>query len=115
VHAQTMILWQADRKFAKIVDLHSAGRDVRQNYAECAELPPEIDAEYTDIVSTVAADMGYVPVRSCCTGGEISYAFSTHGTMAILFEQGTSFQPPFLDTMRERAAVTAKRSNRCCN
>ena len=46
---------QASRKFAKLVDLHSSGRDVRQNYAECAELPERIDTEYTSIVSTVAA------------------------------------------------------------
>ena len=98
---QTMVLWQADRKFDRLVDLHSFGRDVRQNYAECAELPDILDTMYTGIVSAVAEDMGYVPVRSCCTGGEISYAFSTHGTMSILFEQGTSFQPPYEDTMRE--------------
>ena len=34
---QTMVLWQADRKFNRLVDLHSFGRDVRQNYAECAK------------------------------------------------------------------------------
>jgi hypothetical protein len=56
---------------------------------------------YTGVVSVVAEDMGYVPVRSCCSGGEISYAFSTHGTMSILFEQGRSFQPPYEDTMEE--------------
>jgi hypothetical protein len=98
---QTMIAWQASRKFSKIVDLHSSGRDVRQNYAACAALPDEIDTMYTGVVSVVAEDMGYVPVRSCCSGGEISYAFSTHGTMSILFEQGRSFQPPYEDTMEE--------------
>ena len=98
---QTMVAWQESRKFAKIIDLHSSGRDVRQNYAECAELPDEIDVMYTGIVSAVAADMDYVPVRSCCTGGEISYAFSSWGTMSILFEQGRSFQPPYEDTMEE--------------
>ena len=41
--------------------------------------------------------------RSCCTGGEISYAFSTHGSLSILFEQGTSFQPPYAATMEEIA------------
>ena len=96
---QTMIAWQASRKFAKIVDLHSSGRDVRQNYASCASLPDEIDSMYTGIVSVVAADMGYVPVRSCCSGGEISFAFSSHGSMSILFEQGRSFQPPYEDTV----------------
>ena len=63
------------------------------------KLPDEIDSMYTDIVSVVAADMGYIPVRSCCSGGEISFAFSTHGTMSILFEQGRSFQPPYEDTV----------------
>ena len=58
---------------------------------------------YTEIVSAVADDMGYVPVRSCCTGGEISYAFSTHGSLSILFEQGTSFQPLYAATMEEIA------------
>ena len=93
-----MVAWQADRQFAMIVDLHSFGRDVRQNYAECATLPPELDSEYTSIVSVVAADMGYVPVRSCCTGGEISYAFSTHGSLSILFEQGQIYVSGDLST-----------------
>ena len=39
--------------------------------------------------------------RSCCTGGEISYAFSSHGSLSILFEQGRSFQPSYEDTMAE--------------
>eukprot|EP01052_Picozoa_sp_SAG31_P008417 SAG31_NODE_425_length_15822_cov_10.580758_2_plen_496_part_00 len=98
---QTMVAWQADRRFNRIVDLHSAGRDVRQNYAECAELPSLVDEMYTEIVIAVAEDMGYIHRRSCCTGGEISYAFSTHGSMSILFEQGRSFQPPYDDTMEE--------------
>lgn len=105
---QTMIAWQGSRKFAKIVDLHSFGRDVRQNYAACAALPDEIDSMYTEIVSVVAADMEYIPVRSCCSGGEISFAFSTHGTMSILFEQGRSFQPSYEDTVS--LAVTLRRA-----
>ena len=98
---QTMIAWQESRRFAKIIDLHSSGRDVRQNYAACAALPDPIDSMYTELVTTVATDMNYIPVRSCCTGGEISFAFSTHGTLSMLFEQGRSFQPPFADTMEE--------------
>ena len=35
------------------------------------------------------------------SSGEISFAFSSWGTMSILFEQGRSFQPPYEDTMEE--------------
>jgi hypothetical protein len=56
---------------------------------------------YTEIVVAVAQGMGYVERRSCCTGGEISYAFSSHGSLSILFEQGRSFQPSYEDTMAE--------------
>ena len=54
---------QADRRFDRIVDLHSFGRDVRQNYAECAELPELVDTMYTGIVAAVAEDMGYIERR----------------------------------------------------
>lgn len=98
---RTMLAFQADRKFAKLLDLHAYGRDVRQNYAACASLPALIDDEYSRITGTVAGAMRYDPVRSCCTGGDIATAYHDHLTMSLLVEIGTAFQPPYDQTELE--------------
>jgi hypothetical protein len=53
----TMLAFQADRQFTKLLDLHAFAQDVRQNYAACAELPSVIDDEYNRITGAVAAMM----------------------------------------------------------
>lgn len=102
---RTMIAFQNDRNFAKVLDLHAYARDVRQNYAACASLPDDIDAMYTSFTATVARRMDYSPVRSCCTGGNIANAFHDHGSLSLLVEIGTAFQPPYAQTVEEIATI----------
>lgn len=98
---RTMIAFQADRQFAKLLDLHAYARDVRQNYGTCAQLPKAVDDEYGVITSSVATPMKYASVRSCCTGGDITQAYHAHGTMSLLVEIGTAFQPAYATTVAE--------------
>jgi len=42
----------------------------------------------------IANIIRYRRVNSCCTGGQISYAYIHEGSWANLIETGTAFQPP---------------------
>lgn len=100
-----MLAFQAERNFVKVLDLHAYAHDVRQNYAACASLPSEIDMMYADFTNKVASLMRYEPVRSCCTGGEIATAFHDRGSLSLLVEIGTAFQPQFDETTSEIARI----------
>jgi len=88
-----MDLWQKDRKFTKVMDVHSNGRNVRINYG-CHPLPTAIHNHQAHMAAQVSAKMGYPQGQSCCMGGDIHYAYHTHGALAFLTELGGSgFQP----------------------
>lgn len=95
-----MISLQKDRNFAIVIDYHSYAREVRINYGSCARVPNQIDAMFKSLADPIAAAQKYRRVNSCCTGGQISYAYSQEGSWANLIETGTAFQPP-ASQMRE--------------
>jgi hypothetical protein len=91
---QTMMAFQKERNFAKILDWHSYARDTRPGYGDCGLR----DARMTTLWNTVGIDLaetmqGYVLGESCCMGGDIHNGFDQQGSMAVLIETGTAFQP----------------------
>jgi len=93
VETQTMAKWQADRHFAKVLDVHSNARNLRVNYG-CAPLPKKIHAHQAKLGTQVANKMGYPQGQSCCMGGDIHMAYQAHGSLSFLLELGgDSFQP----------------------
>eukprot|EP00736_Rhodelphis_marinus_P002815 Rmarinus@m.20452 len=96
---QTMVAFQADRHFAKVLDFHSYAREVRINYGSCATLPPSVDDLFKDIATDMADLAQYKQARSCCMGGDVHNAYNRHGALAFLVETATAFQPP-VDQMR---------------
>lgn len=93
----------ADRQFAKVLDHHSSGREVRRGYGGCGERPVEMDAIWDFAADNMATLADYRVAPSCCLAGNIHYSFSEFGSLPILSETGRSFQPP-ADEMREEVA-----------
>ncbi len=100
---QTMIAFAEDRRFARVADMHSSGREVRQGFG-CLNYPFSsfLQSEAGDLAATMA---GYVPASSCCTGGDIHYHMATKGTHAFLWETALEFQPPHANALAEAALV----------
>lgn len=90
----TMLAFQRDRNFAKILDFHSYAREVRIPYGSCANLPRAVDNLYISTAATMANLMNYQQVRSCCMGGNIHTGYAQQGALSFLVETGTAFQPP---------------------
>jgi len=92
-------------KFAKLLDLHSYAREVRQIYADCASLPASVDAYLGDIAEKLAGASDYTNARSCCMGGHPAYSYNSHGGLSYLVETGTAFQPPAAQMQAEVVRV----------
>ena len=100
---QTMVAWAQDRRFAKVVDFHSYGLQVRYGLA-CLNYPflSFLIDEAVDIASAVP---GYGIGPSCCTGGDFGYHLASKASHAFLWETATAFQPAFSTGESEAAAV----------
>lgn len=95
VETHTMDLWQKDRHFAKVMDVHSNGHNVRINYG-CHPLPTAIHNHQAHLGQRVAGAMGggYPQGQSCCMGGDIHYSYARHGALSFLTElAGSGFSP----------------------
>jgi len=100
---QTMMIFQKDRRFAKVLDYHSYAREVRTIYADCATLPDEINNYFRSIAVDFADTIDYQQARSCCMGGNVHFGYHDQGSLAFLVETGTAFQPP-REAMEEELA-----------
>lgn len=91
--------------FARVVDLHSYGRQARHGYG-CWTHPQ--DAYLAAEAAALSAACGYdSTASSCCLGGEIHYQMSRHGSLALLLETALEFQPPFAEAQLEAESVSA--------
>lgn len=104
---QTMRALIANLRPEIYLDFHSSGREVLYLYPPCATVSPAIDA---------LADAYVLDLRTAITpayntrlpsaSGEAPHDFwATGGTMALLTEISTSFQPVFSSTVAEEARV----------
>lgn len=90
---QTMISFQNERRFAKVLDFHSYAREVRIIYGDCASLPSTVDNYFKALGVATADFMRYDQVRSCCMGGNVHFAYHDQASLSFLVETGTAFQP----------------------
>jgi len=100
---QTMIAWAQGRSFAKVVDFHSYGLEVRYGLA-CLNYP-FLSFLIDEASSLASAVPGYGVGPSCCTGGDFGYHLASKASHAFLWETATSFQPLFSGGEAEAAAV----------
>jgi len=93
IETNMMAKWQVEKKFAKVMDVHSYGQNVRINYG-CHPLPDSIHKHQAQLGTIVANGMGYPQGQSCCMGGDIHNAYNQHGSLSFLTELGGyAFQP----------------------
>jgi hypothetical protein len=91
---KTMMAFQKERNFAKILDWHSYARDTRPGYGDCGMRDQRMTSLWNTVGDLLADQMqGYVLGESCCMGGDIHNGFDQQGAMAVLIETGTAFQP----------------------
>lgn len=82
---QAMIAFQKSKNFVKVLDYHSAGREVRYNYG-CGKLPEPIQNMAVNYANLMSSKINYKAARSCCMGGNIAYAYMKHGSLSNLIE-----------------------------
>lgn len=107
---QTVMALMRDRNPAKVLDIHSAARDVRINYAASPpngvpSLPQAIDTLGVQIAQGLATQMNYVQVRAGACGTIASHASHAFGAMSFLIETGRVFQPPAAEMREELVRV----------
>jgi len=102
---QNLVKFLSSFKFAKVIDFHSMGREVRQIYAECATLPPLLDLYFSAIGEKMADAAAYLKARSCCMGGHPAFSFNTHGGLSYLIETALEFQPPAEQMQQELVRI----------
>ena len=100
---QTMMAFLLDRRFAKVLDFHSAAQQVRRRYP-CAAMPSAFDTLNTDEADRLAqASQGEQTAPSCCLGGDIHQEMFQNTASTFLIETHTQFQPPFASAQAEIA------------
>ncbi|MCH8271264.1 MAG: hypothetical protein IH985_08670 [Planctomycetes bacterium] len=101
---QTMVLFSQARRFARVADLHSSGREVRYGYG-CWDHPWAGFMSDEAVQLSIASGYGGSTRRSCCLGGDFAYHISATGSYSYLWETATQFQPPFASALEEAALV----------
>jgi hypothetical protein len=87
------------------IDFHSFGREVLFLYAPCANVNPAIRAMASRYIDDLRGPMSYGTRAPSASGEGPHDHWATGGTMALLIEVGTSFQPAFSSTVTEEARV----------
>lgn len=100
VETQTMMAWADDRRFTKVIDFHSSGREVLWDYhPSCATHP--FDNHQKEEGKVISADAGYDRWRSATALGENFQWHLNKGANAYLVETHTSFQPSYESARQE--------------
>jgi len=100
VETQTMMAWANDRRFTKVIDFHSSGREVLWDYhPSCATHP--FDDHQKEEGKVISADAGYDRWRSATALGENFQWHLKKGANAYLVETHSSFQPTYASAQTE--------------
>lgn len=100
----TMLAWTADRRFAKVLDLHSRGRETLWGYA-CPSSPVDSLWRSKAIELSQAAGYGATERPPSADGEHFQWQFAAHGAMSLLTETHDQFQPSYASAVAEAAAV----------
>lgn len=100
----TMLALSEDRRFEKVIDYHSTGRETLWGYA-CPSTP--IDAYWQGEAVALSQASGYGgDVRGPSADGEhYEWQFATYGAFSFLTETHSSFQPTYASAAAEAALV----------
>lgn len=101
---QAILALSNDRRFAKVIDVHSRGREVLWGY-DCPTHP--FDDYYEDEAIAVAQAAGYGGAvrRPSADGEHQQWHHGRRGAWAVLIETATEFQPDYADALAEAAQV----------
>ncbi len=100
----TMLAWTVDRRFAKVLDLHSRGRETLWGYA-CPSSPVDSLWRAKAIQLSQASGYGSDERPPSADGEHFQWQFAEHGAMSLLTETHDQFQPPYASAVTEAAAV----------
>ncbi|MFT5756503.1 MAG: hypothetical protein ACI9LM_001221 [Alteromonadaceae bacterium] len=100
VETQTMMAWGNDRRFSKVIDFHSSGREILWDYhPSCATHP--FDDHQKEEGKVISQDAGYNQWRSATALGENFQWHLKQGANAYLMETHNSFQPSYASAKSE--------------
>jgi len=101
---QTMIAWSEDRRFARVLDYHSYGRETLWSYA-CLDDPRA--AYWEEAAIELSVQSGYFGVNRppSADGEHYQWQLGTQGSFAFLVETEQQFQPPYQDALAEADRV----------
>ncbi|MFT5284854.1 MAG: putative deacylase [Planctomycetota bacterium] len=103
VETQTMIAFGSDRRFSRVVDLHSFGREVLYGYL-CAMHP--LTNYWLNQATSLSIGAGYAgSIRPPTAEGEHYQWQIARGALSFLIETHQSFQPTFASAEAEAAQV----------
>jgi hypothetical protein len=97
----TMVALHKDRKFAKVLDFHSYGEEIRLEYGVCGKIDPKFSAMFKRYGNILAKKMNYEIAPSCCMAGNIAQSFYSQHSLSMLIESGKSFQPPATEMRKD--------------
>jgi len=100
---QVMQAFANHRRFAKLIDFHSYGRDVLYTY-RCTAFPAMLETWYQSEAVSLALACGWTAAdirKSSAEGEHFQWEIWRHGTHAFLVELGTAFQPAYTEVVTE--------------
>ncbi|MBX3231271.1 MAG: hypothetical protein KIT84_10040 [Labilithrix sp.] len=101
---QTMMAFAEDRRFAKVLDLHSSGREVLTGYA-CSSYA--LATYFKGIATQLSNEMGYGghTRRPSAQGEHGDYHVGNFSNLFFLVEINTTFQPPLAAAQAEAEQI----------
>ena len=97
---QTMIAWAQDRRFAKVLDFHSYGRETLHGYA-CWNHPWDSYYQTEAILLSQQGGYGSSHRYPSADGEHQQWHFGRQGSYAFLIETHNEFQPSFVSGTAE--------------
>lgn len=101
---QTMVAFARARRFAKVMDFHSYGREVLQSY-RCAPLPPALEAWIDAEAVALSSTNGYSFRDPSADSEHYQWEIKEITSYAFLTETHSSFQPSYSSAQSEAASV----------
>ena len=101
---RTMVLFSDDRRFAKVIDLHSSGREVLHGYL-CHDHPLAAYLEAEAAALATACSYGGAEREPSAEGEHYEWQLARRGAFAFLIETATAFQPTYASALLEADLV----------
>ncbi len=104
VEVQTMEALSADRRFAKVLDYHSSGREVLWGY-DCSTHPLASFLQAEAVALSIASGYGGDERPPSAEGEHYEWQLAEYGSLAMLTETQLIFQPDFVFAESEAVLV----------